>query len=172
METQTNSTSTTQEVDTQYLVSVNKFVLLSVLTFGLYEIWWQYKVWRFFQQKLQWDIMPAMRALFGIFFLIPLFNIIQSSANEKGYNSTYNSVLLYIGFLLSSLIAQLDNIFLFISCISVVFLIPAVKAFNSILLASREEFQVVEQKNFNGRQIGLIIFGILWWFLLIVSFAE
>jgi len=35
------------------------FIFLSIITLGLYSVWWIYKAWRFFQQKEMIDIMPA-----------------------------------------------------------------------------------------------------------------
>ncbi|SMC00236.1 hypothetical protein SAMN00120144_1666 [Hymenobacter roseosalivarius DSM 11622] len=34
-------------VEEQKIISTNKFTILCIATFGLYTIWWQYKVWRF-----------------------------------------------------------------------------------------------------------------------------
>ena len=73
MESQeTNIISENIEVDKIEInkLSVNKFIILSIVTIGLYELWWIYKSWRFFQAKEKSDIMPAMRTVFSIFYLI------------------------------------------------------------------------------------------------------
>jgi hypothetical protein len=57
----------TSEIDEQKIISLNKFIFLSIISFGAYEIWWIYKAWKFYQQKENLDIMPAARALFSIF---------------------------------------------------------------------------------------------------------
>src|SRR5438067_149581 len=82
------------DLETEYIISVNKFILLSLSTFGLYEIWWFYKAWRFFRQKDELDIMPAARALFAIFFINSLFNRILIYANEKSYYADFSPVAL------------------------------------------------------------------------------
>ncbi|MUT81012.1 tyrosyl-tRNA synthetase, partial [Acinetobacter baumannii] len=33
------------------VISVNKFIFLSLISFGLYPIWWMFKAWRFFLIK-------------------------------------------------------------------------------------------------------------------------
>ena len=38
----------TYVVEEQKIISLNKFILLSIISFGLYEIWWIYKAWEFF----------------------------------------------------------------------------------------------------------------------------
>ncbi len=47
------------------IISVNKFIFLSLISFGLYPIWWMFKAWRFFLIKDKLNIMPAARAIFS-----------------------------------------------------------------------------------------------------------
>ena len=159
------------DIDEQFIISVNKFIVLSVLTFGVYEIWWAYKAWRFYQQKEKLDIMPALRALLGVFFLIPLFNKIKRSAVDTGVSTDYNSVLLYIGYLVLNIFAQSETVFWFLSFISIVFLIPPFKTFNHIRLNSTE-FSVTEQKSFNAKQTVLIIMGAICWGVLLMVLTD
>ena len=60
----------TNVVKEEKIISLNKFIYLSIISFGVYEIWWIYKAWRFYQQKEKLDIMPVARTIFSIFFLI------------------------------------------------------------------------------------------------------
>jgi len=73
------------DVEEQKIISLNKFIIPSFLSFDLYGIWWIYKAWRFYKQKENSDILPAARAIFCIFFLNSLFRKILVSAKEKGY---------------------------------------------------------------------------------------
>ncbi|MGC4021502.1 MAG: DUF4234 domain-containing protein [Cyclobacteriaceae bacterium] len=93
-----NNTTINNNIDVQKILSIDKFIILSIMTFSLYQLWWMYKTWRFFKQKEQLDIYPAMRALFSIFFLTSLFREINDYALEKGYTKKYNSVLLFLDF--------------------------------------------------------------------------
>ena len=74
------------------IIDPERFILLSILSFNLYTVWWAYKTWRFFKYKDNLDIYPALRAIFGIFYLASLFNKIKTYAGEKGHNFEYNSV--------------------------------------------------------------------------------
>ena len=91
-------TEITSGVEVQKIISLNKFIFLSIISFGVYEIWWMYKVWKFYQQKEKLDIMPAARAIFAIFFLNALLKKNLEFAKEKGYEGSYSSVPLFIGF--------------------------------------------------------------------------
>ena len=112
------------DIEEKHIISLNKFIILSIISFGLYELWWIYKSWRFFQQKEKSDIMPALRTIFSIFFLIPLFNRIYDFAKEKGYNVNYSSVLLFICFFVGNWMSYLPTPFWIIAVFSFAFLIP------------------------------------------------
>ncbi len=86
-----NSIGLKNNIEEQHCISLNKFIILSIASFGLYEIWWMYKAWRFYQQKEQSNIMPAARAIFTIFFLHSLFKKTFEFAKEKGYKESYSS---------------------------------------------------------------------------------
>lgn len=157
-------------IEEQNIISLNKFIILSIVTFGLYEIWWIYKAWRFYQQKEKSDIMPALRAIFSVFFLNSLFTKILESAEDKGYKENYSPVLLFAGFMIFNLLAKLPEPFWLISVFSFAFLIPPFKALNHAKENSTD-FIVNEQKSFSGQQIGLLVFGIICWGLALLGLS-
>ena len=67
----------TTDVEVQQIISLNKFIFLSIISFGTYELWWIYKAWRFFMQKDKLDIMPAVRTIFSFVFIIPPFKALN-----------------------------------------------------------------------------------------------
>jgi hypothetical protein len=119
-----------------------------------------YKAWRFYQQKEKLDIIPAARAIFSIFFLNSLFNKILDFAKEKGYNESYSSVSLFLGFIVANLLAVLPDPYWLISVFNFIFLIPSFKALN-FAKRNSTDFEVIEQESFNGRQIALIVIGLI-----------
>jgi len=150
------------------LVSVNIFIILFFLTMGLYGTWWMYKTWRYFKEKDQLEIMPAMRAVFAIFFLYELFVRIQERAHSMGYQQKYHSGPLFVGFIISSFLTQLPEPMWVISQIAFLFLISPFTAFNYVLM--REENLNFKQKDsFNQRQIILIFFGVTLWSVTIMG---
>lgn len=158
------------DIDEQNIISLSKFIILCIASFGTYIIWWIYKSWRFFQQKENADLMPALRALFSIFFLNSLLNRILEFAKDKGYKGNYSSILLFIAFIICNLLSRLPAPFYLISIFSFIFLIPA---FNALNYAKRNstDFVVTEQPSFNGRQIGLIVFGLIFWCLVLLGLS-
>jgi hypothetical protein len=162
------NTEENNTIEEQQIISVNKFIVLSILSFGLYEIWWIYKSWRFFQQKDKLDILPIVRTIFSIFFLIPLFNKILDFANGKGYNRHFSSVLLFIGYIIVTLLANLPDPFWLISFLSIVFFIPSFNALN-FARQNSTNFIVTEQLSYNRRQITIIIIGAIIWVLFLLG---
>jgi len=143
-------------------ISVTKFIILTVVTLGLYEIWWIYKSWCFFGDKERSDIMPALRTVFSIIFLIPLFNKILKLAKGNGYKHDYVSAFLFVGYVIASFIAMLPDPFWLLTLFSFIFLIPPFKALN-YAMDYCPEFRITEQESFSGRQIFLLIAGGICW---------
>lgn len=165
---ETEHVEKTYDVEEQKIMSLNKFIFLSIISFGIYQIWWIYKSWRFYQQKEKLDIMPAARAIFSILFIHSLFTKILDFAKEKGYNETYSPTTLFIGFIVVNLLSRLPDPFWLISLSSIVCLIQPFNALNYAKQNSTD-FIVTEETSFSGKQIALIVIGVILWALVIVG---
>jgi len=150
------------------LLSAQKFILLSVLSLGLYELWWIYKSWSFFRSKDNLDIMPAARTIFAIFFLNSLFDRIQDFSRTKGYTKTFSSIDYFIGFIGLNFAGNLPDPYWIVSFLSMFFLIPALESLNYGIKNSGD-YTVIENGKYNNRQIGLIIVGSLLWILILIG---
>jgi hypothetical protein len=158
-------------IDRQNVISLGMFIFLNVITLGLYEIWWIYKAWRFFQQKEKSNLMPAVRTILSLFLLISLFQRVLTFAKEKGYTKSYSSVLLVIAGLAFNFLSYVPSAFGLISIFSFVFFIPPFLALNYAKRNSKEVV-VYEQTSISARQIILIIAGSIFWILLIVGLSN
>jgi hypothetical protein len=164
LDTEEFGPSENRQVET--ILNTGQFVLLSILTMGLYGVWWMYKSWRFFQEKENLDIMPAARAIFSIFFLISLMNKILEYAREKGYGGDYSTVLLFVCFFMANLLSRLPDPYWLISLFGFFFLIPPFQALN-YAKQNDPTIEAVEQDSFNTRQvILLVVFGAFWLLIL------
>jgi hypothetical protein len=156
------------DMDEQFIISADKFIILVITTFGLYNIWWMYKAWRFYNQKEGLNIRPAFRALFAIFFTYQLFDKILRSALEKGYSKSYSPAFLFVSFCLVSFLSYLPHPLTLLALFAVIFIIPPYKAFN-YTRENSSEFAVSQQESFNSRQLLLIIFGCILWLFVLLS---
>ena len=153
------------------LLSTNNFVILFFLTMGLYGAWWMYKTWRFFKERENLDVMPAMRAIFYIFFLFQLLERIQHFAHSKGYQKSYPSLGLYVGFVVLNLMGQFPDPMWVLATLAFLFLIPPFQAFNYALEHS-DEFNAHENEGFNQRQIMLVFLGVVLWGTVIIELVT
>jgi len=88
-----------------FSVSKKKLIIMSVCTFGIYELYWFYKNWQLVKNGTSKKIHPLGRAIFALFFCPSLFKTIERSARACGVPVTHkiNSlVVLYIVFLVSN----------------------------------------------------------------------
>ena len=157
-------------VEEQRIISLNRFIFLSVISMGLYPIWWIFEAWRFFMQKDQLNIMPAARAIFAIFFIYPLLNRIQNDAEAQGYQKKFSSALMCVGYIGWSLLAQLPDPYWLISVAAFAFLIPAFQALNYAKI-NTQGLKIVQMQKFSMPQwILIIVCSILWLLILAALF--
>ena len=163
-----NSALYNAEIEPQYLIKESKFILLSILTFGLYPVWWIYKTWVFFIQKEGSDANPAIRVVFNIFFLLPLLNRIQRFAREEGYqgnNFPVKSFILIIGV---SFCSVTPPPFFLVGILSCLFFLPTLKALNYALRQSPEVCSY-EDEGLRTRQVVLVVIGSILWVLIAIG---
>lgn len=157
------------------LLSSNKFMLLYVMTFGLYSIWWMYKLWNFFKEKEGSDIWPVARAIFSIFFLFGLFEKIKSFARRHGYPHDYSSEGLFGAYLFLTILSNLSILpdpFWMISFLAIFCFIQPINAYNHAITHS-DMYYGIEREGFSGRQYALIvIFGLMWILVIIGLFLP
>jgi hypothetical protein len=150
------------------LVDGTKVLILSIVSFGLYGIWWIYKSWRFFKEKDGLDIMPAARAIFSIFFLYSLFENIQHYARSNGYEKSYSSGALFAGQLVFSLASRLPEPYWLISVVSSFFILAPANALN-FAITNSGQYNATTISGFNGRQIAVLVIGGIFWILVLAG---
>jgi antitoxin component YwqK of YwqJK toxin-antitoxin module len=143
------------------IITVQKFIIFSICSFGLYTIWWQYKCWRFFNEKDDLDIWPVPRAIFPIFFLYNLLQRINKFSESKGLEKINQPFLIYITYCICVYSERLPYPFFLINFLAFLSLIQVVKVFNLALLSGRYEY--TETKQYSVQQISLILIGLVLW---------
>ncbi len=136
------------------------FFVLCFFTFGIYAVWWNYKAWRFLQEKEDLDIYPAVRALFSIFFIHNLLEKIDSMAQEKGHkgiNDSTNATLYIIALIVANLVSRLPEPYWLASSLIpfYAFLVPSVQQLNHYWEA--EASSPVSRKMSFGEIIAVIV---------------
>ena len=150
------------------LLNGNNFIILFLLSLGLYGVWWMYKSWKFFKDKNRLSIMPAARALFAIIFAYSLFEVIQQYAASKGYSKTYSSSGLFVLFIFLNILGNLPDPYWMVSFLSFLCLMPPFHALNYAISHS-DRYRGVERKGFNNRQLVIVVMGGLLWLLILAG---
>lgn len=155
---------------TDYIEYVKKqpvwaFCLLSFFTFGLYNVYWFYRNWRFFKDLYNWDIYPFWRALFAVFFTHTLLEQINDLAVERGHpgvsSNTYAT-----GYVVLAIVQRvLDRTMpasialLPVLLMPFLFLIPSVKQLNYIYeQANPNEYRAALSP---GEMLALLLGGVV-----------
>ncbi|ADE35989.1 DUF4234 domain-containing protein [Methanohalophilus mahii] len=86
-----------------------KFILLSLITFGIYEIYWMYKQWKFLKLKDDLNISPFWRSILAIIFLHELLERIATLADNVGYEKASSTKMNTFRFVFWFLTASINK---------------------------------------------------------------
>ena len=67
-----------------FSVGIAKLLVLDVLTFGLYDLVWLYKNWKFIRDKRGRSVNPILRTIFAPLFVWQLFAELSETIVEEG----------------------------------------------------------------------------------------
>lgn len=151
-----------------FLVGQNKFAILYLLSFGFYGIWWMYKTWKFFKDNKGLDIIPALRAIFGVFFIYQLCEKILHFAKSYAYEKSYSSAGFFAIFIICNLASRLPGAFFLLSFLGVFAFLQPLSAFN-FALSKSSLYNTIEQSSFNKRQLIIVIIGSIFWVLVLIG---
>lgn len=114
-----------------YVISSLKLVVLSITTFGLYEIYWFYKQWKSFKTEKDLKVTPWARALFATLMAYFLFKEV-SKANDSVDNTQgkLESGLLAIAYFILISLYRLPEPYWLLVLLSFLPLIPVQNAIN------------------------------------------
>lgn len=152
-------------------IPIWKFVLFSLISFGIYELYWTYKNWKLIKEKLLINISPIARAIFGYFYIYSFSKYILGLAKEKGYKESYSSGWVAFGFIALSLLWRLPDPYWLVSIFSFVPLIFIVKALNFYCSIEQPDHKIRTGLSV-GEVVFVIFFGIFFILSLIGSFLP
>ena len=165
--------------DIEYFsIPLRRLAFLSVLTLGLYEIFWFYKNWEAIRKTEQQKISPFGRAIFAIFYCYSFFKKVLRSAKKYNYSDSYSPellatlyiVLFFVGNGLGQIehaTFEFDIFFLLIALSSFVPLLSVQKAINFNNSKIVQNYN--ERRKFSRGEIVLIVLGIILFGLVLLE---
>ncbi|MCK5179252.1 MAG: hypothetical protein KAR32_06945 [Candidatus Omnitrophica bacterium] len=147
-----------------FSVSTQKMVVMSLLTFGVYDVYWFYRNWRAIKVQEDKKISPFWRAVFCVIFCYTLFKRIINSAVEKGYKGVHSPgelALLYIAFVIvaSRAPSPYDMIGIF-SFIPIIYMNNAIRFRNVAIDLQHQERQPLTRGEILFVILGLVLWGL------------
>lgn len=171
-----------------------RLVLLSIISFTVYEIYWFYRNWKHLKNQKQLEISPGWRTV-GLF--IPIYNIviiyrqfrdIRGYAKQAGCETFSSPGWLTFGYIFLSGISLRLSLYewrltnpreilaitvfgLLIDLLAVWILVGVQKTLNRFW--KKEQSNLEMRSKFTGKEIALIVVGgIVWILVLIVTFLP
>lgn len=86
-----------------YPVGTEKFIQLTLFSFGLYAFWWTFKQWQTLQQKGE-DVNPLARTVLSVIWQYDLYQRIASRARTERQAHSWKPVRLHVMFVAFTLI--------------------------------------------------------------------
>ncbi len=162
------STETTEQSPVLFPVSTTKFSVMSIVTFGIYGIYWFYKNWQWVKHVHGEKISPFWRTFFGIFYMYSLCNRVREIVKEHNVDAVYSSGLLAAGYIVLSLLWKLPDPFWIVTIFAFLFQLPVVIAIQ------KANWSEDVNSQFTGWNIAGIVFGVIWWILIFAGmiFSE
>lgn len=164
------TTGVTEIIDIEYYsVSISKLVTLSVLTFGLYQIFWFYKNWDAVKDGEKKKMSPLGRSIFAIFYCQDLFKKVLQSAKKYNYPHSFSPGSLSLWYICLTIainvVARFEDgayafLWLPLSVLNVIPLIPVQKAIN--FNNEQNAINPGHKKGFSGGEVAIIILGLIW----------
>jgi hypothetical protein len=137
-------------------VSPLKLILMSICTFGVYDVFWFYMNWGYVNRREQ-QIRPFLRAIFWPLFCYPLFRRIHLAAESQGTQRSFAPIPLAAGWVILRLLGGLPDPGWPIGLFSVLCLVPVQATVNEINLATNPQHN--RNSRFTGWNIAALAIG-------------
>lgn len=102
----------TAPMQTFYVVSKSKLILLFLLTAGMYFSYWIYRNWKLYRVATDSKIWPLIRAAMGVLFIYSLFLRIDRRLRSTGALYSWSPRLLALGFIFSTCVGMSGQVWL------------------------------------------------------------
>lgn len=155
-------------------IPIGRLVVMSIVSFSLYEMYWIYKNWSYLKERHNLDISPFTRGWFGIFYCHSLLRRIHEDKEARSIQvpsfspnslATGWVVLLIISIIIGrapGVAASIISAFI----PSFIFLIPVQKYVNSV---NERRIPGLPFYRWSSGHVVCLVFGIIIWALLLLG---
>jgi hypothetical protein len=151
-----------------FSVSRNKFMVMCLATFGLYEVYWFYQNWKRVKERTGANISPVGRAIFALFFTHALLRDVRVAAAEVDVSPRFGVQSAAWAFIILTLLNRLPEPFWMISLAAFIPLVAVQDTINDI--HRRAAPNVSPNSSFSLGNWVAIGLGFVFWGLNVIAF--
>ena len=143
----------------QFAVSLSKLSVMSLCTFGFYELYWCYKQWDAGRRREQEELSPFWRAFFAPIWAFSLFSRIQQLTAKHGVPATWSGNGLALAFLLLGITWRLPDPLWLVSLLTFLPLLVvqrSINVLNAVVAPSAER-----NDRYSGANVVVIVIGVI-----------
>lgn len=144
-----------------------KLAVMSLCTFGIYEIFWFYKNWKFLKEKHNFKIRPFWRAWFSVFFCHSFFKIVKEYSEQHQMTVNYKPGQLTTAYVLLIIACKTPDPIWIVSMLTFIPLLSVQKVINDLKNKITPNSKI--NSKFSGWNIFGIILGIIYWAVIILG---
>ena len=112
-------------------LSIKKLVILSILTFGFYDVIWFYNTWKALAERFDYKISPLWRAMFCNISAFWLFPILEEYIEKFGINA-FVGILFATCYFLLIFLGNLPDPWYLLALTNVIFIAIAQDKINKV----------------------------------------
>jgi hypothetical protein len=149
------------------VIPVWKFALFSIASMGLYQMYWNYKNWKFFKEKDNLDVSPFWRTFFMPIFLSSLFDRFSDMLKADGHPTNYPTpLLIFIWVFMNTCCPYAEGPIFLAYYFSFLAFIPVLDSLN---VYWKKKFPDLPDKPLTAGQIILLMAGIFSFFIILLG---
>lgn len=148
-------------------VTLGKFVVMSLVSFGLYELYWVYQQWKRVKAQTMDDLSPFWRTFFAPLWVFGLFEHIRVDGIRRHVPIGWGSGSLTLAYVVLNIVWRLPDPWWLMALFSFLPIIPPVRAIVAIhdtVAANRDR-----NARFSAANIAGIVFGGIFTLLVVVA---
>ena len=160
-------------------VSIQRFVLLSVLSFGTYEAWWSYKNWQYLKKRDGLDISPFWRGWFMIFYIHKLLATIHddkeaNSVEQATFNASRLATTFIIIFIVVIGVSKIpgESLLPLLICGLIPTWAPIIPVQSYLNRVNQKRHPQIHPHKWSIGQVVCLLWGLLWWFIALVTVGN
>ena len=143
-----------------YPMALHKLAVMSVCTFGLYELYWFYRNWKLLRDNGRFNVSPFWRMFFHNLFAYSLFQHVRRQAENASVSVSCNAAVLALWYVACSVFApSLPVPLSLLAWFTFVPLLQVQRTINAINDASASP--VTSDNSYSARNVAVIVLGVL-----------